>query len=88
MRKRRNNQPITPFERATSVAEIVLPCYAGPYDGKFYRKSCPPIGYRVFPIRGRHVFLWGAVKIEKLDFNIVDRASRTTMQDEEFGKDE
>ena len=59
------------------MSEIILPCYGGPLDGKFYKSSKVPLGYRTFNIRGRQVFLFGKIRVEKLDFNIVGRASKT-----------
>lgn len=58
------------------MPEVVIPCYGGPYDGKFYSQTRPPIGYREFDVRGRKVYLWKSIKVERLDFNTLGRASR------------
>lgn len=69
-RKEANN------EGDPSVADIVIPCYGGPNDGAYFPQTKPPLGYRKFQVRGRIVYLWRMIKVERLDFTTLDRASR------------
>ena len=69
-------------ETEGNMTEAVIPCYGGPYDGKFYPASKPPIGYRDFDVRKRKVFLWKVIKIERLDFQILEQASIMRPDDE------
>ena len=64
-------------ERST-MADIMAPCYGGPKDGRFYaNNNCPPC-YRVITVRGKLVFVFNAIKIERLDFSILHKAAKTT----------
>lgn len=63
-------------QREQFMAEMLLPCYAGPYDGQYFPHTKPPIGYRKFTVRGRMIWLWKSVRVERLDFNTLSKASR------------
>lgn len=54
----------------------IIPCFGGPYDGKFYDDHSPPIGYRKFPVRARWVYLWRSIDPDFLNFNILAKASK------------
>ena len=62
-------------EEAT-MPTIMFPCYGGPYDGKFYSENRCPGGYRQFEVRGRMVYLWNTIKVERIDFDTLARASK------------
>ena len=75
--------PSTFPEESTPMPRVVYPCYGGPKDGAFREAGKGPPGYRAFPVRGRTVFLWKAIKVERLDFNTLFRASKITPGQEE-----
>lgn len=63
-------------ERRDQMAELLLPCYGGPYDGEFHPSSKRPIGYKDFNVRGKEIYLWKPIRIERIDFATLSRASR------------
>lgn len=54
----------------------LLPCYGGPKDGKFFPEGTWVAGYKTFEVRGRKVFLFRDLKVERIDFNTLARASK------------
>lgn len=60
----------------TTMAIILFPCYGGPNDGKFCANNKCPAGYREFEVRGRMVYLWNTIKVERLCFDTLARASK------------
>ncbi len=66
------------------MAEVIIPCYGGPYDGKFYSEARPPIGYKEFEVKRskRRVYLWKSIKVEYLDFQTLARASKLKPDEE------
>lgn len=66
-----------PFpEESSPMPTTFLPCYGGPKDGTHFPENHLPIGYKIFPIRGRKVYLWKTIKVERLDFGVLSRASK------------
>lgn len=65
-----------PSLKDTTMAEVLIPCYGGPYDGQFFSDKRAPLGYRSFDVRGRMIYLWQTMKVERLDFNTLARASK------------
>ena len=61
---------------STTMAEVLLPCYGGPYDGKFFPETRQPSGYRIFLVRGKNIWLWNTMRVERLDFTILGKASK------------
>lgn len=63
------------------MPEYVIPCYGGPYDGKFYGMNRSPIGYKPFDVRDKKVYLWKSIKVERLDFDTLEKASMLEPED-------
>ena len=59
------------------MAEVLLPCYGGPYDGKFFPENRQPSGYRNFLVRGLTIWLWNTMKVERLDFKVLEKAAKS-----------
>jgi hypothetical protein len=84
-----NDPKKIPNKRDEFMAEMLLACYAGPYDGQYFPHTKPPIGYRKFTVRGRMVWLWKCIRVERLDFNTLSKAARAmpSQFDEETGNE-
>ena len=63
-------------ERST-MADTIVPCYGGPRDGRFYANNASPPGYRTLTVRGKLVFVWNAMKVERIDFSILHKAAKS-----------
>lgn len=74
-----------------AMKEFVIPCYGGPYDGKFYPLERAPIGYKVFEVTGvvrgksvtNQLYLWKMMRIKHLDFSIMFKASKIEPEKED-----
>jgi hypothetical protein len=65
-----------------NMAEVVIPCYGGPYDGRFYGIIHPPIGYKEFDCRERKIYLWKTIRVEYLDFTTLEKAAMMEPEEE------
>lgn len=63
-------------QKERKMAMVLFPCYGGPYDGKFCAETKCPADYREFEVRGRMVYLWNTIKVERLCFDTLARASK------------
>jgi len=61
-----------------------IPCYGGPFDGRFYTPEREPSGYHLFKVKKRNMYLWNGIRKEYLDFATLERAAtRVPPKDEE-----
>ena len=60
------------------MAALVIPCFGGPRDGEFKSMNRTPLGYKKFTCRGKLIWLWDTIKVEYLNFDILDQASMLT----------
>ena len=64
-----------------------IPCYAGPYDGRFCTDARTPSGYSLFRFRGKQIYLWDEISKTKLNFAVLERAAKKEpSEDEEIHK--
>lgn len=58
-----------------------IPCFGGPFDGRFYTDDREPTGYTEFKFRNRTVYLWTVylwkeINATRLDFATLERAAK------------
>lgn len=53
-----------------------IPCYGGPFDGRFYKMGRIPSGYKEFSVKNRVIYLWRDIQPHHIDFDTLDRAAR------------
>lgn len=53
----------------------LVPVYGGPRDGEFLTDKTTFPMYKLFLVRGRQIWLYKSLKIERVDFNILHKAA-------------
>lgn len=68
------------------MPKVVIPCYGGPYCGRFYPEDRSPIGYRALDVaKNTRVYVWKPLKVELLDFTILRSASKIKPEEADGG---
>lgn len=58
-----------------------IPCYGGPFDGRFYSIARVPSGYKKITIKAIPLYVWQDIKLNAADFNILHRAAKKKPSD-------
>lgn len=60
-----------------------IPCYAGPFDGRFYTDEREPTGYVLFNFRNKQIYLWNELSRAKISFAILEKAAKKEPKEDE-----
>ncbi len=59
------------------MAVALIPCYGGELDGTYFKENACPDGYRILLVRGKSIFVYSRMKVERLDFSVLEKAAKT-----------